>query len=563
MLTELTISSLGVIERTTLTPGPGLTVVTGETGAGKTMVVTGLGLIAGARAESGLVRRGASAATVEARFEDPPAIVVDKVDAAGGQCEDGDDLIIVRRLSAGRSRSWVAGTSVPQGVAAAIGAELVTIHGQAEQIRLSTPERQRDVLDRAAGPKQAEAIQRYRHVWAERQAAVAERDDLIARDQERAREADMLRFGLEEIERVAPQAGEDAALVEEARLLQDADDLRAWAGQAAIALTGDDSADEVGSALSALATARERLRSAAQHDTRAESLAAQADEITVLTSDLAGQVSSYLAGLEADPARLDDVEQRLAAITTLTRKYGRDAGEVLAWADDARGRLGGIEGSEHRIAALTETIERADADLEELAGRMTRLRTTAAAEFAEAIGAELTALAMPHARVEFALTPLPALGPWGAEQVSLLFTANPGAAPAPLGKVASGGELSRVRLAIEVVLADSEPAATFVFDEVDAGVGGAVGLEIGRRLARLSRRCQVIVVTHLAQVAAFAGRHFVVAKAADGAVTVSGLTEVRGEARLRELARMMGGLDMTTSSMEHAQELLDEAADET
>jgi len=559
MLLELTIKQLGVIEQASLCPGPGLTVVTGETGAGKTMVVQGLSLVAGARADSSTVRNKTGTAHIEARFTDLPAGCADAVVEAGGVVEDGE-LLIARQVSAGgRSRSWIGGTSVTQTVAYQIGSDLVTIHGQSEQVRLSTPERQRQVLDRAAGPEMAGILERYRTQFEERRTLTAELEALESTARERAREADMLAFGVAEIEKVGPEEGEDTALAEEAKILQDADELRTDAYTAMVALAGDDESDS-SPVLTLMAMAKKALHDVAHMDPRAENLANQAEEISALAADLAGQTSSYLADLTADPVRLEWIEIRLAELRALTRKYGPDATAVLQWADEARARLGQLEGSDDRITELGERIDALDGELSELALRMTALRTRAAQDFGTRVARELTALAMPHARVEFAISPLPELGPWGADAVSLLFTANPGSEPAPLGKVASGGELSRVRLAIEVVLADSSLKQTFVFDEVDAGIGGAVGLQVGGRLARLASGGQVIVVTHLAQVAAFADTHYVVAKADDGEVTASGLTQVTGEDRLVELARMMGGLDQTSSSLAHARELLAEAA---
>ncbi|MDR0285309.1 MAG: DNA repair protein RecN [Propionibacteriaceae bacterium] len=559
MLDELGIRGLGVIEEATLQPGPGLTVVTGETGAGKTMVVSGLGLVAGHRADSTVVRHRRGLAQVEARFTDPAPETSALVEAAGGVIEDGE-LLVARQVSAtGRSRSWVGGTAVTQAKAQDIGAGLVTIHGQSEQIRLSTPERQRQVLDRAAGPEMASLLDAYRAAFEERRTLAAELTALQESARERVREADMLAFGLAEIEKAGLTPGEDASLAEEAKRLQDCDELRVHAYTAMVALAGDDADLDAAPVLTLLATAKRALHDAAHRDPAAAVLASAADEVAALATELAGATSTYLADLVADPLRLEWIETRLAELKTLTRKYGPDVAAVLAWAADAGHRLADLEGSDERAQAVAERLGVLDAELARLAGHLTSHRTAAAADFGARVAGELAALAMPHARVEFAVTPLTELGPWGADAVALLFTANPGSEPAPLGRVASGGELSRVRLAIEVVLADARDAPTFVFDEVDAGIGGAVGLQVGLRLARLATIGQVIVVTHLAQVAAFADTHYVVAKADDGEVTAAGLTRVEGPARLAEIARMMGGLEASESSAAHAGELLGEA----
>ncbi len=559
MLTELTIKQLGVIEEATLAPGPGLTVVTGETGAGKTMVVSGLGLVAGARGDASMVRGHQGTALVEARFAEVAPQCVAQVEQAGGQIEEGE-LLVARQVSAaGRSRSWVGGAAVTWAVARQIGADIVTIHGQSEQVRLSTPARQREVLDRAAGQAMAEELQAYQADFERRQALSDELARLTETARERARESDMLAFGLAEIERIAPVPGEDEALGEEARRLQDADDLRGLAYTAITALAGDDAEPDSQPVLTLVAAARRALDQVVQRDPTAAQLSERAAELAALAGDLAGELSSYLADLTGDPVRLEWIESRLAELKTLTRKYGQDASQVCDWADAAQSRLAELEGSDERIGRLQEEIGSLDSRLLERSGRMTDLRQRTAEDFSRRVAAELAALAMPHARVEFAVTALPQLGPWGADAVALLFTANPGDEPAPLGKVASGGELSRVRLAIEVVLSDVSLGQTFVFDEVDAGIGGAVGLQVGLRLARLARRCQVIAVTHLAQVAAFAGTHYVVTKSQAGEVTASDLSEVTGEARLQELARMMGGLDHSGPAQAHAAELMDQA----
>ena len=549
MLEELRIAHLGVIDASVFEPGPGLTVVTGETGAGKTMVVSGLGLIVGGRADARIVRNGSGRAVVEARFSHTGDTITSAVAEAGGSLDDGE-LILTRSVTAaGRSRSTVGGVSVPAALASRIGGELVTIHGQSEQIRLGTQERQREVLDRAAGPDLAAILGQYQRDYAERRTLAGQLAQLIDEAASRTREADMLRFGLDEIAAVDPQPGEDTELNDEARRLQAVDDLRLAARTALVAVAGDDDAvqDEV-TALGLLAAARKALESGAVSDRRLEALAAQARELTAVAGDLAVQTASYLADLDADPTRLEWIAERRAALAHLTRRYGPDVDAVLAWGAQAVTRLTA------RVADLTASVDA-------LADRITEHRRRAADDLAGRVGGELAALAMPHAVLRFDLTPLTEPGPSGRDAVTLLFSANPGLDPAPLGRVASGGELSRVRLALEVTLAEAGLDQTFVFDEVDAGVGGAVALEIGSRLARLARTSQVIVVTHLAQVAAYADRHVVVTKSATGEVTTSDLRILTAPERRDELARMMGGLAGTASSLAHAAELLATAAE--
>ncbi|MDO5499668.1 MAG: DNA repair protein RecN [Propionibacteriaceae bacterium] len=554
MISELRIRDLGVIESATLDLAPGFTAVTGETGAGKTMIVTSLGLLLGARADSGVVRRGADRARVEGTFGLVPADVGVRVGEAGGEIEDGS-LLVARQVTASRSRCFLGGAGVPVSVAADITADLVTIHGQSEQLRLAAPERQREILDRYAGTGLGAELTAYRRDWAERQAARTELTELRDHARERAREVDLLQFGLAEIEQVDPQSGEDRELAAEAERLQAVDDLRLGAHTALIALAGDEDSIDAGSALTAAATARKSLAEAADADAALAPLAERAADLQVLAAELAQDVAGYLSDLEADPNRLEWIAERRSALQGLTRKYGETVDEVLAWSQASAARLGELTSSDDRIDALAARVSALDEALAQRATVITRHRQTAAERLADAVLDELTALAMPHARLEFMLEPLPELGPHGAEQIVLQFTANPGSAPRPLGKVASGGELSRIRLALEVVLAEGSGTATFVFDEVDAGVGGAVAIEIGRRLARLSRHAQVVVVTHLAQVAAFADRHLVVRKSSDGQVTTSGVHHLDDDQRVAELARMMAGLEDSDTALAHAAEL--------
>jgi DNA repair protein RecN (Recombination protein N) len=553
VLLELSLSDFGVVAGTSLELRPGLIALTGETGAGKTMVVSGLGHLLGQRADAGIVRRGADKAVVRGRWHVDPATGA-AVGELGGDVEDGE-LVTVRQVTAnGRSRAIVGGTPAPVSALAAL--ELATIHGQSEQMRLASSDRQRELLDLHAAPPE---LERYRVAYRERGQAAAELAGLESAAMERAREADMLRFGLEEISAVEPLPGEDEDLAAEQARLLDLDELRQLAGNAQRSLSGDEQDYDAPSAVGLVGQARKALVALADKDSRAAALAGRAQEASLLVDDLAADVSGYLADLVDDPLRLEAVAERRARLATLTRKYGTTVDEVLVWAERSAARLATLEGSDDRIAELRRVVAALDGELTDLAGQISKQRRAAATALARAAHAELAALAMPHARLEFNVSDT-ALGPHGADRVELMFAANPGSTPAPLGKVASGGELSRVRLALEVILAGSGNGHTFVFDEVDAGVGGAVGLEIGRRLQRLATSSQVIVVTHLAQVAAFADQHFIVHKSSDGQVTTSDVREVIEDERVAELARMMGGSSETAAGLEHAAELLRQAA---
>jgi DNA repair protein RecN (Recombination protein N) len=560
---EVRIQGLGVIDEAVLELSPGFTVVTGETGAGKTMVVTGLGLLFGGRADPARVRPGADKAVVEGTLVvAPDSRAVRHVEEAGGEIEDGR-LIISRTVSAeGRSRAWLGGRTVPVGTLTYLADDLVAVHGQMDQQRLLQPGRQRAALDRYAGEELTKALTAYTQVYKRHKEVTELLDELTTRARERAQEADMLRFGLEEIEKVDPKPGEDVALREEEDRLSHADALRNAAETAHMALLGDPmaTAQAAQDAATLLGQARSAIEGVLDFDPALGAVADRLAEAGYLISDVATELAAYSESVDADPARLAVVQERRAMLTGLTRKYGGDVAAVLAWARDAAARLGELEGDDERIEELRREQEELTARLGELADALTAIRQAAAERFGEAVTAELAALAMPHARVVVAISRSDGFGPYGVDEVELRLSAHPGAPALPLGKGASGGELSRVMLAIEVVFAGADPVPTFVFDEVDAGVGGKAAVEIGRRLARLARTAQVIVVTHLPQVAAFADQHLVVEKAGDGSVVRSGVVALDREARARELSRMLAGLEDSELGRAHAEELLAIAA---
>ena len=559
------IRCLGVIDDAVLALHPGFTALTGETGAGKTMVVQGLGLLLGARADSSLVRSGAPRAAVEGLLTlapDHPALT--RVVDAGGDFEDGD-LVLARTVGAdGRSRAYVGGRSAPVGVLADLGEELVAVHGQADQWRLRRPDQHRELLDAFGGHELSERRTAYQQVYAALGAARAERDRLASADRDRAREIDTLTAALEHIERVDPQPGEDEALRIEDERLAHAEGLRYAVASAHAALVGSDDGLETASAVEMLNAARGTLAAEVRHDPRVEELHRRVSEAGYLVADLAADLAGYLADLDADPPRLAAVQARRAELAGLTRRYGDSVDEVLAWSRSAAEQLTEVLGADDRLAVLETEVSRLTSELTQAAERLHEQRRSVATVFAEEVGAELAQLAMGSARLTVGVTAREP-GPYGADEVEILLAANSGAAPRSVSKAASGGELSRVMLAIEVVSGrrQSTPTQagsdlTFVFDEVDAGVGGQAALDIGARLAALAAYAQVIVVTHLPQVAAYADRHLVVRKADDGSVTASSVTEVTGRARLEEFARMMGG-GATSAGLEHARELRDEA----
>ncbi|MDT4941812.1 MAG: repair protein RecN, partial [Pseudonocardiales bacterium] len=533
MLEELRIRNLGVIEDAVLPLGPGLTVLTGETGAGKTMIVTGLLLLFGGRADSARVRTGADQASVDGRLQVAAGSgVVERVRAAGGELDDGGELVLRRVVgAAGRSRGYVGGAPAPVAVLGELAEQLLAVHGQAEQLRLTRPAAQRTALDRFAGVDLAPFTDAYGR-W--RQAA-ADLADRTGRAAELRRESDLLTYGVAEIEAVAPQPGEAAELAVLAARLGSADALTTAARTVHDLLAGDvdDPAGEAADVGQLFGSAARALAQEHGADPELDALAQRLTELGSLAAELGAEFGAYAEGLDADPARLEQVEARRAAFAGLVRKYCDEpepsVDAVLRWADAARDRLAQIDVSDAAIAALRAECDAAAAEVAALAERLSARRRKAATKLADDVSAELAGLAMPDARLEISVTPraatagLPALAVAGAQvavtadgadDVLMVLKSHAGAPGLPLGRGASGGELSRVMLALEVCLAGTDPVPTFVFDEVDAGVGGRAAVEVGRRLARLARQRQVLVVTHLAQVAAFADRHVVVDKPA-------------------------------------------------
>lgn len=580
MLAEIRIESLGAISTATAEFDRGLTVLTGETGAGKTMVVTGLHLLGGARADATRVRSGAERAVVEGRFlttDLGPGVagrVDDILDSSGADRDDDGSIIAARSVSKdGPSRAFLGGRSVPAKTLSTFTAELLTLHGQNDQLRLMRPDEQRFALDRFAGVDKH--LQRYRTA---RDAWLAARRDLAdrrQRERELVQEADRLKFGLTEIEAVDPAPGEDTTLVDDIRQLSELDALREAAQGARAALSGGD--DAVGpdavSAGDAVAQARSALD--ATDDSTLRSLGAQLADALAVIVDVAGELGDYLAGLPSDASTLETKLARQAELRTLTRKYAADIDGVLAWAQESRARLEQLDVSEEALAGLERRVGELEGQVVTAAAELTKARTKAARGLAKAVTAELAGLAMAGADFTVGVSPMPVraddsapltlpdgsvahAGHDGVDAVDFGFAAHRGTDVLPLNKSASGGELSRVMLAIEVVLAASAEGTTMVFDEVDAGVGGRAAVQIGRRLARLARTHQVIVVTHLPQVACYADVHLVVDSGGRG--KASGVRRIDDDDRVAELARMLAGLGESDSGRAHARELLDAAS---
>ena len=556
MIEQIRIRDLGVIADTTLTLGPGFTAITGETGAGKTMVVTALGLLMGERSDAGAVRSGADAARVGGlvRTEDPQ--IVELVEDAGGEIEDGD-LTLTRTVSSeGRSRASVGGSAAPVGSLAKLADRLFAVHGQSEQLRLRSSAAQREMLDRFGGSELLGLLADYQRAHSERRELEAELAGLSDARDERVREAARLREELEQIEAIDPQPGEEIELKQRIERLSNLEELRG-ATSAALRAIADDGDDPFASDASSLVDAALReIERVVSSDTQLEAVAESLRSLSFQLSDVGRELAGYASNLDQDgPGELAAANERLAALNGLLRLYGEDTAAVVAYGANSAARLGELEGDDERIALLERQLEIAREDELGLAAQLTAVRAAAAAQLGTLVTAELHELALPDAEFVVELQPTE-LGKFGADEVRLLLQPHPGASPRLLAKGASGGELSRVMLALEVVVAASDPVPTFVFDEVDAGVGGAAAIEIGRRLARLAQSSQVIVVTHLAQVAAFANNHLQVVKDSSGGFTQSSCRLLEGDERLAEMARLLSGLSDSESALARAAELL-------
>lgn len=575
MLEELSISGLGVIDRAAAQFTPGFTVLTGETGAGKTMIVSSLRLLSGARADAGRVRSGSQKATVEGRFrladsadEATRADVADIVESSGAELDDDGSVIAVRTVgSDGRSRAHLGGRSVPVGVMGRFTGALLTIHGQNDQLRLLRPDHQRDALDSFAGDRAASAVARYRTAREQWVRVLDELDARRANHRELAQEADRLRFGIDEIAAVDPQPGEDDALAETIRRLSDLESIRS----AALG-SHDIVAGEGGSVVDGLGQVRTLLESAA--DAQLRSLADRVSETLTVVTDIGDELSSFLSGLPSDADELDKLLSRQGELKALVRKYAPDIDGVIEWRETAERRLSEIDDPQGSIDELEAAAATARADVEAAASTLRALRRKAAKSMSTKVSKELKGLAMGDAALSVDVTDDVAgsddrlaitvdgvtchAGTVGADRAEFALVAHSGADPQPIAKSASGGELSRLMLALEVVLAEPTSGSVMVFDEVDAGVGGRAAVEIGRRLAGLARAHQVIVVTHLPQVAAFADNHLVIGKTSTTGerAQTSTVRTLDRDARIAELARMLAGLGESDTGRAHAEELL-------
>lgn len=575
MIEEIHIRDLGVITDAVLPLGPGLSILSGETGAGKTMVVTALGMLLGRRVDSGAVRTGADKALAEAVVvipENHPAVKL--TEDAGGDVDrddvetaDGHHVAATLQLSrtvaaSGRSRAHMGGRSAPVTRLSEIGETLVAVHGQSDQLRLKSAAAQRHALDTytaAQEPDQfVDLLDIYRQKLREFEQVGEQLHEIRDQKRQRVLEAQSLQGALEDIDAVSPTVGEDLELDQRAQKLIHVESLRQAATAAQVALNGSEDDSEALSAVALIAAAQHAVDQEADADPELAHLAERVRELSVLVNDICADLSAYGAALDEDgPAQLAQVESRRAAVKSLIRLYGADLQEVLEFAQTARERLATLVDDPQREEQLDKKHKELRSELDKYSLSLLHMRQAAAANLCAAVQNELTALAMPNAALVVEVSPTENFDHNGRDKIEFLLQPHAEAVPRALGKGASGGELSRLMLAIEVVLAAVDPVPTFVFDEVDSGVGGKAAVEIGRRLKMLAQHVQVLVVTHLPQVAAFADRHILVSKSADS--TVSDVRVLTQQERVVELARMLAGHEDSKAARDHAQELLDAA----
>lgn len=564
-LEEITIRGLGVIEEASLEFGPGFTVLTGETGAGKTMILTALSLVLGGKSDSALVRQGRERLVASGSFRVPPTIANVAIDK-GAEVDEGL-LILTRSVSAeGKSKSKAGGVAVPAGVLAELSDYLIEIHAQASSMSITKANKQRDILDRFAGAQLASALEGYRETFDSyhqlRSRILLLRSNVAGREKEIAN----LREFSAAFNKVKPQAGELSALEQEISRLGSVEELRRSVGAASELL----SSEETG-ALDALGLARKSLEAVQDKDPLIAQMAQNVTEGFFLLADAASAAHSYLEDLAADPARLEIAQSRRADIGALLKRFAtaqqepeEQIAELIARNASVEDSISDLTGGEDRLVQMEAELQSLLAKLSIKSAELSETRSAAAKKLSASVSREIHSLSMPHTQFLCEVTspdysaPLPAstFTAAGADEIAMLLQAHQSGPLVVVAKGASGGELSRVMLALEVVLAQSQPVGTYVFDEVDAGVGGKAAIEVGRRLFELSKVAQVIVVTHLAQVAAWADSHFAVRKSEDGSVSQSDVVKITGGARIEEIARMLAGHEDSRSAQEHAAELL-------
>ena len=553
MLTELRIRNFAIIESLTLPLAKGFNVLSGETGAGKSIIVGALGLLLGERASADVIRTGADKATVEGAFDvsDRPEIRA-LLDERGIDVEE-PVVVLKREIAPGRARAWINGTSVNAGMLAEVGRLLVNLHGQHEAQTLLDPEAQRRILDAFAAATEQAALVRESHDALA--SVIREIEDLTRRRAEAERRADYLRHVVAEIGDAKLVEGEDVKLEDEARRLENAEELRGLASGIAGGLDGEED------------TVLQKLAAIAHHLTKIQRIDPTLSRLQELYDNgyyaieaLARELEEYETSVDLDPSRLEDVRRRRDLLFRLTKKYGGTLADVIRTGDDAKRELDLVDSAGLDIRQLEGREREARAALKERSAALTELRRAGAERLARAVDEVLPDLGMPDGHVTVALQPLRDIGPNGAEDVEFRVALNVGHEPRPLSRVASGGELSRVMLALKTILARLDRVPTLVFDEVDAGIGGRVGLQVGDTMRRVAGYHQVFAITHLPQIAARGHHHILVSKGARGGVTTADVTVLADDRRVTEIARMLGGDPESDVSLAHARELLETAS---
>jgi len=559
-LEHLSIRSLGVIEAAELEFTPGFTVLTGETGAGKTMVLTALGLILGAKTDADFVRKGSERLTVSSRFQLPKGLQ-SSFQEVGAEIED-NEIIIARTVSSeGKSRITIGGAQVTATQVSGLAQDLVEVHAQSSTARLLKPNVQRQLLDTFGGYTDDLAnYQSSLSTYRELEKRIAElQKSLLERD----REISLLKAFVDDFAEVRPLPGEIVDIDNEISRLGSVESINSELSQTLNFLSDDEQ-----SASNYLNQARKSLESLRGKDSNLDLIIDRFLDSLFAHQEVSGDLARYLSALEADPARFEFLQQRRVAISSLLKKYGKGSDRLEAYTllieegASASERMADLAGGDARLVEMQEELKQAFTVLKASGMKLSQKRISTGAELSKLISVELTALSMPHSQVLIDVTSADADSPKnfsesGLDDVAFLFTSHTGAAALPLSKGASGGELSRVMLSIEIVLAKNSPVGTYIFDEVDAGVGGKAAIEVGRRLAKLSQSAQVIVVTHLPQVAVWADNHLVVSKDESGSYSQSSVLRVEADARKREIARLLSGQDESESAQEHAAELLE------
>ena len=563
-LEEISIRNLGIIDTSSLELSKGLNVLTGETGAGKTMILTALSLLLGAKSDSSLVRHGSERLVTSATFSIPQSLVA-QIHDLGGLVEDGS-LILTRSVSSdGKSKATASGATVNASTLGEITEPLIAIHGQSANTQIVKSVRQRELLDLFAGTNLQTVLTEYQEIFNTYNEMKAKLKALVTNASARESQIADLELLTKQWSTLKPTRNEFAAVDDEIRKLASVEDLRVAASGASGAIGEEDAG-----VLTVLGQARKYLEAAKGKDQALDEIAANVAESFFLIDDAHAALVSYLASLEADPSRLDYLQERKSALVAFVKKWGGsgsvddEMAEIAIRVKSAKEMIADLNGGQDRIAELESEIKVVKGKLLTSAKKVSAARTAAAGKLSEGVSAEIAGLSMPHTRFyadvlspdyegslkesDFTIT--------GCDEILMSIQAHKDGPKVALGKGASGGEMSRIMLALEVVIAASAPVGTYIFDEVDAGVGGKAAIEVGRRLHALSQHAQVIVVTHLPQVAAWADRHFVVAKDSDGQIVQSGVSQLDEQARVTEIARMLAGLDESVSAQEHAAELL-------